>query len=44
MWSYSYFSGFCEVGTEVLNIRVSCMLQDVTEVYTIDQVHRSEVM
>lgn len=34
----------CEVGTEVLNIRFSCMLRDVTEMYTIDQIHESEVM
>ena len=38
------FLVFCEVGTEVLNICVSCMLQDVTEVNTISQVHQSEVM
>lgn len=38
------FLVFYEEGTEVLNILVGCMLQDVIEVYTIDQVHQSEVI
>jgi hypothetical protein len=35
------FLVFSEVGIEVLNICVSYMLQDVTEVYTINQLHQS---